>query len=57
MQEEKAIRLVSVVIPVYNEEESLAELVRRTGIEFLPGAALQTSGKLQQASAPAMQRH
>ena len=30
MQEEKAIRKVSVVIPVYNEEESLAELVRRT---------------------------
>lgn len=30
MQQEKAIRKVSVVIPVYNEEESLAELVRRT---------------------------
>lgn len=30
MLEEKAIRKVSVVIPVYNEEESLPELVRRT---------------------------
>ena len=30
MQEEKAIHKVSIVIPVYNEEESLAELVRRT---------------------------
>ena len=30
MLEEKAIRKVSVVIPVYNEQESLPELVRRT---------------------------
>ncbi|HBZ15534.1 MAG TPA: undecaprenyl-phosphate 4-deoxy-4-formamido-L-arabinose transferase [Pantoea sp.] len=30
MLEEKTIRKVSVVIPVYNEEESLPELVRRT---------------------------
>ena len=36
---------------------SYAELVRRTGIEFLPGTPLQTSGKLQQASAPGMQHH
>ena len=30
MLEEKLIRKVSVVIPVYNEEQSLPELVRRT---------------------------
>lgn len=39
------------------EPISYAELVRRTGIEFLPGAALQTSGKLQQASMLPAQRH
>lgn len=32
MLEEKIIRKVSVVIPVYNEEESLPELVRRTDV-------------------------
>ncbi|WP_370627607.1 DNA/RNA non-specific endonuclease [Comamonas sp. Y33R10-2] len=32
---------------------SYEELVRRTGIEFLPGTALRSSGKIQQVSAPA----
>lgn len=32
---------------------SYEELVRRTGIEFLPGTVLGSSGKLQQVSAPA----
>ena len=32
---------------------SYEELVRRTGIEFLPATALRSSGKIQQVSAPA----
>ena len=35
---------------------SYEELVRRTGIDFLPGSMPQTAGKLQQASLPGSAR-